>query len=117
MSFIPKGYANYESTDIFTKESVPKVLLAPHYTKSGVYEQIHVLSGALKYLGYEPLSLVADKEVLVKANETAMAHPYYLHRLEPVSDDLRFEIRFFSRVKPEANSKICPNDSENIKQK
>lgn len=104
MSFIPKGYVNYESTDIFTKESVPKVLLEPHYTKNGVYEQIHVLSGALKYLGYEPLSLVADKEVLVKANETAMAHPFYLHRLEPASDDLTFEIRFFSLEKPEASS-------------
>lgn len=96
MSFIPKGYTNLESTDVFTNENVPKVLLEPHYTRKGVYEQIHVLSGSLKFFGYKACSESAEKEVLVKVNETAMAHPYYLHRLEPASDDLKFKIRFFS---------------------
>ncbi|NRD72623.1 DUF1971 domain-containing protein [Shewanella sp. VB17] len=95
MSFIPKGYTYDQSTEVYTKESVPKMLLERHYTKKGVYGQIHVLSGTLKYFGYKGSSLDADKEVLVKAHETAMAHPNYFHRLEPASDDLKFEIHFF----------------------
>ena len=96
MSFIPKGYTNYESTGIYTNETLPKVLLEPHYTKKGVYGQIHVISGDLKIWGYRSCSQQIDQEVLIKANETAMAHPNYLHRLEPASDNLKFEIRFFS---------------------
>ncbi|MBW8183435.1 DUF1971 domain-containing protein [Shewanella nanhaiensis] len=96
MSFTPKGYTHCESTQVYTNENVPKILLEPHYTKMGVYEQIHVLCGVLKYLGCNSHTQITDKEVVIKANETAMAHPNYLHRLEPASDDLKFEIRFYS---------------------
>jgi tellurite resistance-related uncharacterized protein len=117
MSFIPKGYTNFESTGIFTNESVPKVLLEPHYTRKGVYGQVHVLNGHLKFFGYKNGTQSADKEVLIKANETAMAHPYYLHRLEPASEDLEFEIRFFSLAEPETNQNETESETQMAKQK
>lgn len=96
MSFVPKGYVNYQSTCVFTRKNVPKVLLEPHYTKVGVYGQLHVLCGELKFYGYADKRGEPEKVVLVKANETAISHPEYWHRVEPLTDDTEFEIRFFA---------------------
>ncbi|WP_299798495.1 DUF1971 domain-containing protein [uncultured Shewanella sp.] len=96
MSFVPKGYVNYHSTCVFTTKSMPKVLLEPHYTRVGVYGLLHVICGELRFYGYADKSAKPEKVVLVKANETAISHPQYWHRFEPLTDDTQFEIHFFA---------------------
>ncbi|WP_076407466.1 DUF1971 domain-containing protein [Shewanella sp. UCD-KL12] len=98
MSCVPKGYVSYKSTKVFTKTSTPAALLEPHITKPGFYEQVHVLHGELAFYGYCDNHTKTDKQVRVKQNETAISHPYYWHRIEPLTDDTEFEIHFFKKV-------------------
>lgn len=49
----------------------------------------------LVYLVKHSNQILSFKEVSVKAHETAIAHPNDLHRLEPASDHLKFEIHLF----------------------
>jgi tellurite methyltransferase len=45
----PDGLVVYRQTAEFTEETVPKVLLADHTTKEGVWGRIRVLEGRLRY--------------------------------------------------------------------
>lgn len=46
---LPVGLTAYKRTPIFSEKTVPKGLLNNHNTKAGVWGQIHVESGTLKY--------------------------------------------------------------------
>ena len=47
---LPAGIAAYKRTPVFTEKTVPKGLLNDHNTKTGVWGQIHIESGTLKYV-------------------------------------------------------------------
>ncbi|AQS39700.1 hypothetical protein Sps_04615 [Shewanella psychrophila] len=97
MSCVPKGYKSYKSSGVFTRGSIPESLAQPHFTKTGIYEQIHVLQGKVRFYGYQGNPLQAEKEVLIKADETAISHPNYWHKIEPLTDDTQFEVTFYTK--------------------
>lgn len=96
MSLVPKGYVNYKSTQVYDCETVPKMLLHRHNTKAGVYGQIQVLSGQLKFIGFTQRRGESDKEVIIKENETAISHPQYWHKVELLTPDTQFIIHFYA---------------------
>jgi tellurite resistance-related uncharacterized protein len=96
MSLVPKDFVNYKSTLVLTQNNVPKMLLHMHNTKVGVYGQIQVLVGALKFYGFTDRRGVQDKEVVIKAGETAISHPEYWHKVELLTEDTQFRIHFYA---------------------
>lgn len=97
MSCVPKGYVKCKTTPVFDKDNIPNIYSQRHFTRSGVYGQIHVIQGEVKFYGYESKVGESNKELILKANETAISHPEYWHRIEPISDDALFEIHFYCR--------------------
>ena len=48
----------------------------------------------VKFCGYQGQHLPAEKELLVKADETAISHPDYWQKIEPLIQDTQFEMTF-----------------------
>jgi tellurite resistance-related uncharacterized protein len=86
---MPSGFAAYKRTPEFTEATVPKGLLRDHSTKAGVWAQICVLEGRLRYhvpsLGRE-LDLAPDAPGIVIAE--------VVHHVEPLGR-VRFYVEFF----------------------
>ena len=97
MSFVPKGYVKCKTTEAFGKDNIPDIYSQRHFTRSGVYGQIHVLKGQVKFYGYESKLSEANRELILNVNATAISHPEYWHKIEPISDDALFEIHFYCR--------------------
>lgn len=101
MALVPKDYVNYKSTPVYDIETVPKMLLHRHNTKVGVYGQIQVLKGQLKFVGFEERRGEVDKEIIIKENETAISHPQYWHRVELLTPDTQFRVNFYAHKSSE----------------
>ncbi len=96
MPLVPKDYINYRSTPVYDAVTTPKTLLHRHNTKAGVYGQIQVLQGQLKFTGFKDKRGDLDKEVIINANETAISHPQYWHKVELLTPDTQFRVNFFA---------------------
>lgn len=97
MAAIPDDFVNYKSTDTWTKDTVPKMFLFEHNTKAGVYGKICVTSGQLKFTGYTERRGSVDKEVIINAGESAVSSPQYWHKVEFLTEDTRFQVKFFAQ--------------------
>jgi tellurite resistance-related uncharacterized protein len=90
---LPDGAEHYRSTAVFTEATVPRGLLADHFTKAGVWGRITVLSGKLSYLISDPrretFSVLLDPH-----SAAAIIEPTILHRVEPVGR-VAFQVDFF----------------------
>lgn len=98
MSCVPKGYVKCKTTAVFGKDNIPDIYAQRHFTRSGVYEQIHVMSGELMFYGYKDKLGEVEREVRLKATETAISHPEYWHSIVPLTDDIQFEIHFYMKA-------------------
>lgn len=94
MSLVPRGYVKFKSTPLFNKQSVPPVLLDKYTTQTGIYGQIQVHQGELRFVGLKDGAV--DKELIIKAHETAISHPKYWHRIELLSEDTQFQIHYYA---------------------
>ncbi|KIO36399.1 MULTISPECIES: DUF1971 domain-containing protein [unclassified Shewanella] len=99
MSFVPKGYVKCKKTPVYSEQDMPAIYRERHFTRHGVYEQIHVIQGELMFFGYLDKQGEVNREVRLLANETAISHPGYWHSIKPLTPDTRFEIHFF--IKPD----------------
>ncbi|QDF76344.1 MULTISPECIES: DUF1971 domain-containing protein [Shewanella] len=99
MSFVPKGYVKCKKTPVFGVQDMPAIYRERHFTRPGVYEQIHVIQGELLFFGYRDKQGQVEREIKLGANETAISHPGYWHSIEPLTQDTQFEIHFF--IKPQ----------------
>ena len=97
MAQIPSDFVNYRSSASFTKESVPKLLLYSHNTKDGVYGEIVVEKGRLKFFGLVENKGKVDKEVIIEAGDVAISPPQYWHRVEFLTEDTVFKINFYAQ--------------------
>ena len=97
MATIPTDFVNYKSTAVFDKHTVPKMFLHLHNTKAGVYGQIHVLSGQLKFYGFKDRRAEVEKELLIEAGKTGISPPQYWHKVELMSADTQFRVDFWAQ--------------------
>jgi len=86
---MPIGFVAYKRTPEFTEATVPQGLLRDHSTKSGVWAQIHVVEGTLRY--HVP-SLNRQFDVTSDAPGIVIAE--VLHHVEPLGR-VRFYVEFF----------------------
>lgn len=97
MNEIPEDFVNYKSTDLWTKQTVPKMFLFEHNTKAGVYGKIYVTAGELKFTGYTERRGNIDQETLIKAGEYAISPPQYWHKVEFLTEQTQFQVQFYAQ--------------------
>lgn len=102
---IPNDFVNYKTTPLFTKTNIPKMFLFEHNTKAGVFGKICVSQGELKFYGFSERRGRVDQEVVIKSGEFAVSPPEYWHKVEFLTDDTVFEVKFYAQ-----------KDSEIVKQ-
>ncbi|MCL1145064.1 DUF1971 domain-containing protein [Shewanella sp. 10N.261.52.F9] len=96
MAAIPVDYVNYKSTAVFEKATVPKMFLHLHNTKAGVYGQIHVLNGELKFYGFADRRGEIEQELVIKVGDVGVSPPQYWHKVEFLTDDTCFRVDFWA---------------------
>jgi tellurite methyltransferase len=87
---LPAGYVAYRRTAEFTESTVPQALLSRHTTKAGIWAQIHVLEGSLRYRLLEPF----NEEQLLEPGSVALVPPGVEHDVRPVGA-VRFFVEFY----------------------
>jgi tellurite resistance-related uncharacterized protein len=86
---MPSDFAAYKRTPAFTEATVPQGLLRDHSTKAGVWAQIRVLDGTLRY--HVP-SLSRQFDLTPDAPGIVIAE--VVHHVEPLGP-VRFYVEFF----------------------
>ncbi len=86
---LPAGLTAYKRTPVFTEKTVPKGLLKDHNTKAGVWGQIHVESGQLKYIIPSK-----GKSHLLTPGIVGTVMPDERHHIEPVGP-VQFFVEFW----------------------
>jgi len=109
MEKLPEDFVNYKTTPTFTKENIPKLFLHHHNTKKGVYGQINVTSGRLKFYGFDGRHGEVNQEIIIEAGSTAVSPPQYWHKVEFVTEDTEFFIKFYAQKDSEI---VKENQSE-----
>ncbi|NRA85087.1 MAG: DUF1971 domain-containing protein [Gammaproteobacteria bacterium] len=96
MSKIPENYINYKSSAVFDRSNVPKMFLHRHNTRAGVYGEICVLSGSLKFYGFSDRRGDVEQEIIIMSDNTAISPPQYWHKVEFLSDETTFRVDFYA---------------------
>jgi len=97
MISIPQDYINYKSTPQFTKTNIPKMFLHLHNTKAGVYGNVCVTKGQLKFFGFTERRGEIEQEIIITANQSAVSPPEYWHKVEFLTDDTEFHVDFYAQ--------------------
>ncbi|PKG55985.1 MULTISPECIES: DUF1971 domain-containing protein [unclassified Shewanella] len=109
MAMIPTDFVNYKSTPLFDKDTVPKMFLHLHNTKAGVYGQIHVLSGTLKFYGFKDRRAEVEQEIVIEVGQTAISPPQYWHKVELLTEETQFRVDFWAQA---GSDIVIENQSE-----
>jgi tellurite methyltransferase len=92
---LPDGFVAYKSTPAFDERSIPASLRARHTTKPGVWAQIHVLRGRLRYR----VEAEGGREFVLDAGTPGVVVPEVPHHVEP-DGPVEFYVEFWR--KPDA---------------
>lgn len=87
---LPSHVVSYQRTREFTQDSIPDGLRRRHTTKRGVWGQIRVLEGALRYRILEP----QPEEHILSPERGGVVEPEVPHEVEPLGL-VRFYVEFF----------------------
>ncbi len=91
---IPTGFAPYQRTPVFTETSVPAGLQKDHATAAGVWAQIHIEEGHLRY-HLDALSEIQE----LTAGQVGIVLPELVHHVEPIGP-VRFYVEFWRAPQP-----------------
>ena len=97
MAQIPDDFVNYKSTDVWRKDTVPKLFLFEHNTKAGVYGKVVVLSGQLQFTGFIQRRGAVEQQVIIEAGDFAVSPPEYWHKVEFLTEDTTFRVDFYAQ--------------------
>lgn len=87
---LPIDVKPYKKTPVFTKDTIPRGLLAEHSTKAGTWGVLEVECGSLQYV----VTQAGFEEMLtIHAGSTAIIAPEHTHYVE-LSSDTVFHINF-----------------------
>lgn len=88
MKTLPNHVQHYQTTPVFTQDTVPKGLLKDHNTKKGVWGLICVSGAKLEYI-------IEDKETHILTPENhGVVEPEILHHIRPL-EPVTFSIQFY----------------------
>jgi tellurite resistance-related uncharacterized protein len=86
---LPDGLVAYRRTPVFTEATVPAALRSRHQTKAGVWGQLVILEGRLKFRRFDPFS-----ETTLDPTHPAIIAPEAPHEVDPIGP-VRFFIEFY----------------------
>jgi tellurite resistance-related uncharacterized protein len=87
---LPPRLVRYKQTPEFTRTTVPEALLAAHSVKAGVWGQLRVLRGRVRYC----LEGDTPEMLLVEQGGTAVIEPEVAHHVELPDEDSAFLVEF-----------------------
>lgn len=90
---MPPGLTQYKSTPLFDARTTPPALQGEHSTKSGVWGQIQVRSGRLRYVVTDPARTALSID-LAPGDPRGIIEPTILHRVELIGD-VEFQVDFW----------------------
>lgn len=93
---LPAHFVPYKRTPVFTERSVPAGLRKDHSTKAGVWAQIVVTAGKLRYR-VEAMATEMD----LSSGQPGIVVPEVLHYVEPLGM-VRFFVEFYRAPEPAA---------------
>ncbi len=91
---LPAGFVPYKRTPIFTETTVPDALRRDHSTRPGVWAQILVLEGRLRYVVDQPA-----RTTELAPDRPGVVPPEARHRVEPLGP-VRFQVEFWAAPRP-----------------
>lgn len=86
----PAGAVCYRQTPVFEAATIPAGLLQQHTLKAGVWAEIVVLSGRLRYRIHAPL----DRELILEPGVVGVVPPEIPHEIAALGD-VRVRIDFY----------------------
>ena len=89
MKPLPLGVEPYRRTPTFTESTVPAGLLTAHETKPGVWGQIVVERGRLRYDVLE-----SDEKWVLEAGQPGIIEPEVRHKVTPLGP-VAFHVAFY----------------------
>ncbi len=93
-SQLPLDVQKYGESTVFTNTSVPKKLTSRHNTKAGVWGQIEVLFGQLKYIVADD----PDNPIILTPEAHGIIAPEQYHYVEVIGP-VEFKIAFYQSDK------------------
>ncbi len=87
---IPSSAKKYGESPEFTEITVPAKLTSLHDTKAGVWGQLQILSGSLKFIIPGPPLQTS----ILESGQAGIIRPLELHRVEMIGP-VRFKIEFY----------------------
>ena len=90
MKRLPPDVTAYKRTPEFTHDTIPAGLLKSHSTKAGVWGNIVVVDGRLRYRILEPVL----EEFELDPGSAGVVEPTIKHEVEPLGP-VRFYVEFF----------------------
>lgn len=90
---VPTGFAPYKRTRTFTEADVPAALRAAHTTRRGVWAEVHVVEGSLRYCVEAP-ELPAQTLTPEVVGVVIAERPHRVELVGPV----RFYVEFLRRA-------------------
>lgn len=90
MKTLPPDVAAYRRTREFSQATLPDALRHRHTTQRGVWGQIRVLEGSLRYRILEPQT----EEHTLTPERPGVVEPEVPHEVEPLGE-VRFYVEFF----------------------
>jgi hemoglobin len=95
---LPPGLVAYRRTPEFDENTVPAGLSRAHATKAGVWGEIHVTKGGLRYRITDPRRS-ATEAILTPETPAGVVEPTILHEVEPLGS-VRFYVEFSKSPEP-----------------
>ena len=89
---VPDDAIPYRRTPTFDADTTPEGLRNEHSTKVGVWGQIHVVEGSLRYCVTDPRR-EASELVLTPADPPGVVEPGIVHRVA-ITGPVRFYVQF-----------------------
>jgi tellurite methyltransferase len=80
MKNIPPEFIRFGHTSIFTQYTLPQSFREPHRTKAGVWAQIFVMTGQVRYVIHSR----PEEAILLGPNIPGVIEPEVSHHMEPL---------------------------------
>lgn len=89
----------YKRLPDWTAQTVPASLTQKHNTKAGTWAKLTILEGQLTFYALDEEGQTLEEMVFDTSSQTPFVQPQSWHRIENLSDDLRFYLTFYCQEK------------------
>ena len=96
---MPEKLIAYKRMPLWTKDTMPEAVQRKHNTKVGTWGKITVLKGKLKFVELTEDGEEVASHVFEAGADNPMAQPQAWHRVEALTDDVEWFLKFYCEPK------------------